>query len=172
MLVCFPCVWLCLICVSFEVMLGSFVLTLSLRCYRAHGELNMVSNQHSMYTKISWTHAGTNLLGDAIVLTTLLKRPREWICPPSFWKTKQLMLLIFFPSAMPRMTTPVQRPWTKSTAQTILILVDIASRWQTANCGNCQGYSVRIEASLKWFLFCRWHIQMHFLDWKWIMNEI
>ena len=34
-LVCFPCVWLCFICVSSEFTLGSYVFTLSLRCYRA-----------------------------------------------------------------------------------------------------------------------------------------
>ena len=47
----FTCVWLCVICVSFEFILGSCVFTLSLRCFRAHGELKMVSNQHIVNTK-------------------------------------------------------------------------------------------------------------------------
>ena len=42
--------------------LGSCVFTLILRCYQAHGELKMASNQHIVNTKISWTHASTNLL--------------------------------------------------------------------------------------------------------------
>ena len=48
-MVCFPCVWLCFICVSFEFTLGSCVFTLRLRCCREH-------------KKKSWTHAITNLL--------------------------------------------------------------------------------------------------------------
>ena len=39
------------ICVSFEFILSSCVFTLSSRCYRAHGELKMVSNQHTLKTK-------------------------------------------------------------------------------------------------------------------------
>ena len=51
-IVCFPCVWLCFISISFDFTLGSCVFTLSLRCYRAHGELKVVSsNQHNMTTK-------------------------------------------------------------------------------------------------------------------------
>ena len=62
-MVCFPCVCLWFICVSFKFTLGSCVFTLSLCCYRAHGKLKMVSNQHIVNTKISWTQASTNLLG-------------------------------------------------------------------------------------------------------------
>ena len=65
-MVCFPCVWLCFICVAFKIThinIGLCVFTLSLRCYEAHGELKMVSNQHIVNTKISWTHTSTNLLG-------------------------------------------------------------------------------------------------------------
>ena len=40
------CVWLCFFCVSFEFTLGSCVFTFGLRCYRAHGELKRISNQH------------------------------------------------------------------------------------------------------------------------------
>ena len=61
-LVCFLCVWLCFICVSFEFTLGSCVFTLSLCCYRTHTEFEMVSNQHIVNTKMSSTHASTNLL--------------------------------------------------------------------------------------------------------------
>ena len=50
-MVCFPCVWLCFICVSFEFTLGSCVFNLSLRCYWARGKLKMVSNQHIVNTK-------------------------------------------------------------------------------------------------------------------------
>ena len=50
-MVCFRCVWLCFICVSFQFTLSSWVLTLSLRCYRAQSELKMVSNQHIVKTK-------------------------------------------------------------------------------------------------------------------------
>ena len=35
-----------------------------LRRFRAHGELKMVSTQHIVNTKISWTHTSTNLLGN------------------------------------------------------------------------------------------------------------
>ena len=61
-MVCFPCVWLCFICVSFEFTLGSCVFNLSLRCYWARGKLKIVSNQHIVNRKISWRHASTNLL--------------------------------------------------------------------------------------------------------------
>ena len=43
--------WLCLICVSFEFILGLRVFTLSLRYHRAHDEFKMVSNQHIVNTK-------------------------------------------------------------------------------------------------------------------------
>ena len=43
--------------------LGSCGFILSLRCYWAHGEFKMVSNQHIANTKFSWTHTSTNLLG-------------------------------------------------------------------------------------------------------------
>ena len=46
----FICVWLCFICVTFELTLGSCVFTSSLRCYRAHDELKVVSNQHIVNT--------------------------------------------------------------------------------------------------------------------------
>ena len=49
-MVCFSCVWLCFIYVSFEFTLGSCVFTLSIRCYQAHGELKIVSNQHIVMT--------------------------------------------------------------------------------------------------------------------------
>ena len=62
-MVCFPCVWLCFICVSFEFILGPCVFTLRLRCYQSHGELKMVSNQHIMNTNTSWSDASINLLG-------------------------------------------------------------------------------------------------------------
>ena len=52
LMVCFPYVWLCFICVSFEFALGLVVFTLSLRCYRAHGGLIMVSNLHIVNTKL------------------------------------------------------------------------------------------------------------------------
>ena len=42
------CVWLFFIC---EFTLGSCVFTLSLRFYRVHGELKMVSNQHIVNTR-------------------------------------------------------------------------------------------------------------------------
>ena len=38
--------------------------TLSLRCYRAYDEPNMVSNQQIVSEKISWIQASTNLLGE------------------------------------------------------------------------------------------------------------
>ena len=44
-MVCFPGVWLCFICVSFEFTLGLCMLTLSLCYCQAHGELKMVSNK-------------------------------------------------------------------------------------------------------------------------------
>ena len=50
-MVSFSCVWLCCICLSFEFTLGSCVFTLRLRCYWAHCELKMVSNQHIVNTK-------------------------------------------------------------------------------------------------------------------------
>ena len=50
-MVCFPCLWLYFICVSFEFTLGLCVLTLSWHYYRAHGELRMVSNQLIMNIK-------------------------------------------------------------------------------------------------------------------------
>ena len=50
-MVCFPRVWLCVICVSFEFALGPCVFTLGLRCYWAHVELKMVSNPHAVNTK-------------------------------------------------------------------------------------------------------------------------
>ena len=59
----FLCVWLYFICVSPEFVLGSCAFPLSLRCYRAHGEPKMVSNQHIINTKISWSHASKKLLG-------------------------------------------------------------------------------------------------------------
>ena len=46
--VCFPCVWLCIIWVHIGFVC---MFTLSLRCYRAQGELNMVSNQYIVNTK-------------------------------------------------------------------------------------------------------------------------
>ena len=55
-MVCFPCVWLCFIFVSFEVTLGSCVFTLSLRCHWAHGELTVVSNQHIVNTEKNPEH--------------------------------------------------------------------------------------------------------------------
>ena len=61
-IVCFPCVRPCFICVTFEFPLGSCVFTWSLRCYRGHGELKMVSIQHCEH-KTSRTHASINLLG-------------------------------------------------------------------------------------------------------------
>ena len=50
-------------CVLSEFTVGSCVFTLSLRCFRAHGELKMVSNQYIVNTNESWTHASTILLG-------------------------------------------------------------------------------------------------------------
>ena len=68
-MVCFPCVS-CVLSVyhlrSHIWILSSCVFTLSLRCYRAHGGLNMVSTQHVMNTTISRTHASTNLICWAI----------------------------------------------------------------------------------------------------------
>ena len=43
--------------------LGSCVFILSIRCYRTHGQLNMVLNQHIVNTTICLTHPSTNLLG-------------------------------------------------------------------------------------------------------------
>ena len=56
---CLGLLHLCIFC----VVLSSCVSTLSLPCYRTHGEVEMVSNQHVVKTVISWTHTSTNLLG-------------------------------------------------------------------------------------------------------------
>ena len=43
--------------------LGSWVFTLSLRCYRAHAELKMIFNQNIVNTNISWKHGSTKIQG-------------------------------------------------------------------------------------------------------------
>ena len=59
--------------------LGSWVFTLSLRCYRALCELLMVSNHPIVNTNISWTHASTNLLVDATIFTLVkCKQSPSW----------------------------------------------------------------------------------------------
>ena len=51
-----------------SIILGSCVFALSLRCYRTRdSELKMVSDQHIVNTKMSWTHASTSTLGILLV---------------------------------------------------------------------------------------------------------
>ena len=58
-------IWLRFICVSFKIILGSCVFTLSLRCYWAHGEFKWFQLSAS-WTQNSWTHTSTNLLGNNV----------------------------------------------------------------------------------------------------------
>ena len=51
--------------------LDSCVVTLSLLCYRAPDEFKIISNQHITNTKIPWTQASTNLLGEFTYLWTI-----------------------------------------------------------------------------------------------------
>ena len=74
-MVCFTCVWLSFICASFEFTMCSFVITLSLRSYWAHGELKMASNQHIVNTKQSWTHTNTNMVGLPVNILRLKMSP-------------------------------------------------------------------------------------------------
>ena len=52
-MVCFQCVWMCFMCVSYGIILDSCVFILSLRCYQAQGELKMVLNQRTVNMKSS-----------------------------------------------------------------------------------------------------------------------
>ena len=98
-MLCFPCIWLRFIGVSFEFTLGSRMSTFSLRCYRAHGELKMVSNQHIVNTKISRTHTSTNLLGG-----------HAWIPPEK--RENNALMFFFIPVILSKLLTkPSQYRW-------------------------------------------------------------
>ena len=46
---------------------GLCVFSLIIRCYWAHDELNLLSNQHILIITNTWIHASTNLLGNEYV---------------------------------------------------------------------------------------------------------